>query len=62
MMRTTLTHASVLEQGPQALPGEVLTRRAVTVITRIIFSFRVSRGCDLRRRVVDVVVDALAAS
>ena len=44
------------------LPGEALTRRAVTVITAVIFSFRVSRGCDLRHRVVDSVVDAVAAA
>jgi hypothetical protein len=25
----------------------------------VIFSFRVSRGCDLRRRVADGVVDAM---
>jgi hypothetical protein len=60
-MRTFVTRA-VPGQVGSALPGEVLTRRAVTVITAFIFSFRVSRGCDLRRRVVDVVVDALAAS
>ena len=44
------------------LPGAALTRRAVTVITAVIFSFRVSRGCDLRRRVADSVVDAMAAA
>ena len=26
----------------------------------VIFSFGVGRGCDLRRRVADIVVDAMA--
>src|SRR5580700_8025591 len=46
MMRTTPTHASVLQQGPQALPGEALTRRAVTVITAaiVVMTFAFSLG------------------
>jgi hypothetical protein len=56
------TSASASDEARFPLPGEALTRRAVTVITAIIFSFRVSRGCDLRHRVADSVVDAVAAA
>jgi len=45
-----------------SLSGEALTRCAITATTIIIFSFRVSRGCDLRHRVADSVVDAVAAA
>ena len=48
-------------QGRLALPGEDMTRRAVTIITAIIFSFRVSQGCDLPVLVEDGVVDEGAA-
>ena len=46
----------------QAVAGEDLARRAVTVITAVIFSFRVSHGCDLPVLVEDGVVDERAAA
>jgi len=50
------------EQAPFTLSGEVLTRRAVTTVTAVIFSFRVSHGCDLPVLVEDGVVDERAAA
>jgi hypothetical protein len=45
-MRTTPTPAPVLEQGRSELPGEVLTRQAVTVITAsiVVMTFAFSLG------------------
>jgi hypothetical protein len=58
---STLDSAPPIEGRP-ALPGEELTRRAITVITAVIFSFRVSHGCDLPVLVEDGVVDEWAAA
>ena len=45
--------------GAGVLHGDLTPECAAVVV---IFSFRVSQGCDLRRRVEDSVLDAMAAA
>jgi hypothetical protein len=61
---------AVAEAGRQArrrdgkLPPHVMVyfAMAMALFASVILSFRVSRGCDLRHRVADSVVDAMAAA
>jgi len=65
--RTSSSTASVIRDTVSADSSVPYTRcrwcrMSRTLMPCVILSSRVSRGCDLRHRVVDSVVDAMAAA